>query len=588
MLNKIKKIISTNFFFFILLTVIVFCIYGKSINYELIDFDDTKLISGNINFISDIKNLPKIFFMDCYYNNDSTGVYYRPILSLSFFIEALLFGNNSKIFHLTNIILFILSLFFMYVFLSKLKLNNTISKFLIVLLAVHPALTSVCVWISGRNDSLLAIFSLLAFISFYEYINKNKIIYFLLTICFFTLALFTKESAVVILLIMSILFLYSTNKLNIRKLITIYLLLLFIVFVFFVVRSFFVANNNFYFDINNNLALLKKMIFGIIISVNKLFIPNYIPIMFTDYIPNTLEITNSIIFFCFVFFIYYIKFIDRKFIILGLSIFILYLLPGFLGLHFLFHRLLIPSLGLIIIVGLLIQKIMEKFLFTKKYFIFAFFVLFFAFYYASYLQAAKYSNNEEFSINAYNDEPKYHDFIRDMGYLFAKKTDYDKALEFMLLAEKYSPGNHLVDIAIVLCYQKRFDEAEEILKKSVEINNDKYLIYANLSLIYEEKQDYKKSLEYAQKAYNLNPYDIDICVNLARKYLLNEKYQEAIDVYLDLLKIKRNEPGYYYSIGVLYDKMGDKQKSLEFAEKAVQIDQNNQKYKQFLLKLLNN
>ena len=94
-------------------------------------------------------------------------------------------------------------------------------------------------------------------------------------------------------------------------------------------------------------------------------------------------------------------------------------------------------------------------------------------------------------------------------------------------------------------------------------------------------------LEYAEKAYKTNPYNIEISINLARKYLLNKKYLEAIDVYLNLLKLNKKEAGYYYSISFLYEKLGDKEKSLDFIKKAIKIDDNNIKYKQFLSKILN-
>jgi len=188
-------------------------------------------------------------------------------------------------------------------------------------------------------------------------------------------------------------------------------------------------------------------------------------------------------------------------------------------------------------------------------------------------------------LEGYKTAPEYHVFLSSMGNLYSNKQNYDKALEFKLLAEEKVPGYYLTDVAAILCYQKKFDEAEEILKKVLESSNQKEFAYANLSLIYDEKQDYIKSLEYAQKAYNENPYNVELSVNLARKYLLNEKYKEAIDIYLNLLKFKKKEAGYYYSIGFLYYKTGDKEKAADFVKKAVLLNNNNQKYKEFLLKL---
>ena len=585
--DKIKKFLSTDIFFLILISVIVFSVYGKSINYEILNFDDNSLISQNINFIADIKKLPKLLITTCYYDNNPNS-YYRPVLSLSFAIETLLFGENSKVYHMMNLIFFILSIFFMYVLLNIFKFNKNMLKIILCLLTVHPALTSVSVWIAGRNDSLLTIFSILTLIFMYVYLNKNKIIYLIFTICFFCLSLFTKESAVVMLLIVPI-FLYSIDKFSIKKILNIYVGLIFVVVIYLILRKFAGLNNFNDFSLLsiNFIALLNKIIFSFIVYINTFFVPKYIPIMLVNYVPNTLDVINSIIFVIFLVVVYYKNFINRKLIVLGLSIFVLYSLPGFFGLNFLFHRLLLPSLGLVIIVTLFFQKIIDVLPVSKKYLMFSFFVLFCVFSNISYLQADKYSNNEIFAINSYNDAPEFHGFVGGVGNLFLDKLDYNKALEFMLLAEKIAPGSHINDIATVLCYQKRFDEAEQFLKKSIEVGKNKEVSYANLSLIYEERQDYKKSLEYAKKAYEENPYNIDMSVNLARKYLLNKMYKESIDIYIELLRLKDNESQYYYSIAFLYDKLGNKEKSLEFIKKAISLDNDNEEYKQFLSEILN-
>lgn len=579
-LDKIKKFINTNIFFFILLVVVIFSIYGKSINYEFLSLDDTRLISGNINFISDIRNLPKIFITGCYYTKNSTDSYYRPILSLSFVLESLLFGENPKISHFTNIILFILSIYLMYVFLSKLQLNKYISQFVVLLLAVHPILTSVSVWIAGRNDSLLTIFTMLSFINILEYLQRNKLKNLILSVLFFVISLFTKESAIVLVIITPI-FMFLINKFNIKKLLNLYCGFLVFIALYYILRTFAGINSSFI----EYSAFLKNMLYGFIIYISKILYPADVPVCLFNFTPAFIDILKTIMFITLLIAVYYKNVINRKFILFGLSFFILYLLPTFFSLQFMFHRLLLPSLGISLIIVLLIQKIIETNPISKKYFLCFFILLFLFLSYNSYLQADKYRNNEIFTLNGYEDAPTYHIFLSGMGNLYSDKQNYDKALDFKLLAEKYKPGQYLNDISTILCYKKFFDEAEEILKKAININNQKEFAYANLSLIYEEKQDYKKSLEYAQKAYNENPYNIEISVNLARKYLLNKKYEEAIDIYLKLLKLKKNESGYYYSIAFLYDKLGDKENALSFAKKAVEINSNNEKYKQLLSKL---
>lgn len=582
-----QKIIKSNIFFLLILILTVFLIYGKSINYDFLSLDDERLVSGNINFISDIKNLPKIFITDCYYTENSVDGYYRPILSLSFVIESLIFYNNTKIYHITNLILFILSLYLMYIFLLKFNLNKHVLQFTLLLIAVHPILTSVPVWIAARNDSLLAIFTLLTFINVLEYLKKDNLKNFILSILFFSISLFTKESALVLLVILPIL-MFSINKFNIKKLLNLYFGFLLFILLYIILRKIAGVNNPILFDLNNYVVFCKNMIYGFVVYISTFLNLIDVPICLFDFSLDIYSILKAILFVFFIIFIYYKNFIDRKLIILGLAFFVLYLLPTFFILQnqVLFHRLLLPILGIILIVVLIIQKIIEHIPSSKKYFIFSFIILFLSLSYNSCLQANKYKNNEIFFFEGYKNAPTYHVFLSNIGNLYSNEHDYDKALEFKLLAEKYKPGLYFNDIASILCYQKRFDEAEEILNRSTDTLTKEF-VYANLSLIYEEKKDYKKSLEYAEKAYKKNPYNIEISINLARKYFLNEKYFEAIDVYLNLLKLNNKEAGYYYSISLLYEKLGEREKALEFINKAIKIDGDNIKYKQFLSSILN-
>ena len=200
------KFLKSNLFFFLLLTVIVFSLYGKSINFEFTNHDDASLIVNNINYLSQWKNIPSLFTTSAYLSKNY--YYYRPVLTLSFSIEAILFYNNTKIYHLTNIILFILALYLMYVFLSKLNTNKTVLKLLMILVCVHPILASSVVWIPARNDTLLAIFVFLSFICFIKYLEENSIKNLAFYILFFTISLFTKESAIFVT-VLYILFMYT-------------------------------------------------------------------------------------------------------------------------------------------------------------------------------------------------------------------------------------------------------------------------------------------------------------------------------------------------------------------------------------------
>ena len=210
-----KQTLSKNIFFFILLFITIFAVYGKSLNFGLTELDDDTLLIRNINYISDYKNIPEFFLTDCYFGKKTQ--YYRPVLNISFSLEAICFRDNFKVYHLTNIFLFFLSLYLIFVFLSKLNFNKTVLKCLIIFFAVHPILASVPVWIPARNDTLLTIFIISSLICFIKYLNTDKFRFFLAHMFFFCMALFTKETSLLLILIYPLLvycfnFKFSKNK----------------------------------------------------------------------------------------------------------------------------------------------------------------------------------------------------------------------------------------------------------------------------------------------------------------------------------------------------------------------------------------
>ncbi|WP_413853021.1 tetratricopeptide repeat protein [Candidatus Ruminimicrobium bovinum] len=574
-MNKLKIFFNTNISFLLLLIIIVFLLYGKSINYNLLYFDDDTSLKINSEFMTDIKNLPKIFVRDVYLSEQLNQSYYRPILALSFTLETLVFGQNSKVNHITNLILFVLSIYLMYAFLIKLKFNKNITEFVLLLFTVSPLLTSNAVYVSPRAESFFAIFSILTFLYTDKYFYDNKVKNLFFSALFFLLALWSKESAIVLIAVIPI-FLYSIDKFSIKKILKLYVWLIFPVTVYFVFRK--IAGSNISFDEywQYFIDILKNILNGYIIYINKILIPENIPVCLYNYSADLKSILKVLIFILCLIIIYCRNFINRKFILFAASIFVLFLLPSFFILQnqIFFHRLLLPVLGFIIIFVLLVQKIIELFPVSKKYLLFLWLILFAIFSYGAFLQADKYKTNISFSLNGYKDAPEYNAFVVGMTgtYLFA--LDYNENALNSIHEQDYRKLN---EWAIILCKCKKFEQAEKILKRLISLNINTPFCYANLGLLYEDKQDYLKALEYAQKAALVSPTNINFKENLARMYYLNGKYQQALDIYEQLLKNAPHNAQYYYGIGSLYYKLGDKQKAAEYINKAVDIDFENSK-----------
>jgi len=80
--------------------------------------------------------------------------------------------------------------------LSKIPKNKAF--FLSLFFALHPVLTQAVAWVPGRNDSLATIFIFSALIFFQRFLSKEKLMDLIFLSLFFLLALFTKESSILL------------------------------------------------------------------------------------------------------------------------------------------------------------------------------------------------------------------------------------------------------------------------------------------------------------------------------------------------------------------------------------------------------
>jgi tetratricopeptide (TPR) repeat protein len=391
------------------------------------------------------------------------------------------------------------------------------------------------------------------------------------------LSLLTKETGMIFIFICPLFIFLFDYKLSKNQIYNLILFLLIPIIIYFILRSNSVSSINLKDYLQYSNFILDNIFFGVMIYINKVLYPIYVPIVLYEQSFNIHEIVIPIIFVIMLSIIYCRNIIKRKIFIFGLLMFLLYLLPTFaIGLNqILFHRLLIPSIGLLIIFINVIYKISNKYKILNKYFIFLWIFIFLFFSIASYLQADKYKDNNIFIVTGYTDAPKYGTFINAMAKIYIKYENYDKALYFLSKLDDISLDKSLVDVAVILCKKNKFKEAEEILKESIEKNYNVELCYANLSMIYENDKNYDKALEYALKSYEINSYNIDVSLNLARMYRLNNKFEEAIDIYKKLLKFDKKNSEYYYSLGVLYNDIKDKNNAVKFLETACRLDPNN-------------
>jgi len=173
-------------------------LYFKSLFFDFTYLDDNVLVLNNLTFLQNLGNFFKAFTQEVFHIFHGSAAYYRPLLTVSFMPEAILGGSSPFWYHLANVIIHLIAASLVFKLFTKLKYSEIISLLFSIIFLVHPALTQAVAWIPGRNDSLLAVFILASFIYFLNFIEEKKLGSMIWSIFFFALALFTKETALVL------------------------------------------------------------------------------------------------------------------------------------------------------------------------------------------------------------------------------------------------------------------------------------------------------------------------------------------------------------------------------------------------------
>lgn len=205
---------------FIILTLSL-ALYANTLQNGFV-YDDKDTILDNV-LIKDMSNLPKLFTNE--YFALSKEFSYRPVVTLTYFIDYRLFRLNSWGYHLTNILLHSLNCVILYILISfifneRVKSQKFNFPFLITFIFIsHPILSEAVNAISYREDLLVFFFYILT-LNIYLFIDLKResglltlVAAYLLSCLTYSFALFSKEMAVTLpLIIFCYKWFYKGNK----------------------------------------------------------------------------------------------------------------------------------------------------------------------------------------------------------------------------------------------------------------------------------------------------------------------------------------------------------------------------------------
>ena len=172
-----------------------FLVYVQTLAFSFTYLDDNTLVLDEAAFLSDIAHAVDAFRRDVFGSGSPS---YRPVMTLSLMLDAQMGGTSPRAYHVANVVWHALATCVVAAVLLRLRYSPRAAGVGALLFTSHPALVPAVAWIPGRNDSLLTLFALLAFLALIVWSEGKRWPVFILHQGAFAAALFTKESAFVL------------------------------------------------------------------------------------------------------------------------------------------------------------------------------------------------------------------------------------------------------------------------------------------------------------------------------------------------------------------------------------------------------
>ncbi|NLO67755.1 MAG: tetratricopeptide repeat protein [Bacteroidales bacterium] len=192
--------------------IVTFFVFSPALQNGFVNWEDDVNVTEN-PYIRELNadNLRNIF------TQTITGGY-RPLPTLTYAIEYQLFRLNPLGYHLSNILLHLLATGLFYLLLRKLGANLFIACLATLLFGIHPMRVESVVWITERKDVLYSSLFLLSIILYIYWLQKKRLLFYLLALAVFIMALLSKIQAVALPIILIGLDYYHHKELKFRHL----------------------------------------------------------------------------------------------------------------------------------------------------------------------------------------------------------------------------------------------------------------------------------------------------------------------------------------------------------------------------------
>jgi tetratricopeptide (TPR) repeat protein len=156
------------------------------------------------------------------------------------------------------------------------------------------------------------------------------------------------------------------------------------------------------------------------------------------------------------------------------------------------------------------------------------------------------------------------------GYINDAITEFNEVVD-----SDASPRDRAIAYAylgIISDDRQDYKKAVEYFLKGLKFDRDNPAIHRALSRSYRNLKDYKSAAEHAGESVRLKPDDPEALLLLGNIYYDTARYAEAVEKYAEGLKLSPSHPALLYNTGMALLKSGDRFAALEYLKKAASED----------------
>jgi len=166
-----------NLIVYILLTVVTACCFLQVSEFDFVNIDDNVYVTENHHIQSGITPESIVWAFSTTY-----AEFWHPLTWLSLMLDYELYGLHAGGYHVTNLILHILSTLLLFWLFHRMTGEIWKSAFVAAFFALHPLHVESVAWVSERKDVLSAFFWMLTLCLYVFYTEKQSIKRYLLVV----------------------------------------------------------------------------------------------------------------------------------------------------------------------------------------------------------------------------------------------------------------------------------------------------------------------------------------------------------------------------------------------------------------------